>query len=104
MATYIKRPILIEAMRVPEEKDRAPFREWSETVGLRFSDDADGNIVVQTIEGPMGARPGEWVMRNANGDFYPMTDENFTGAYVPADKFAEHLTRDPQPAARVKGR
>lgn len=40
-------------------------------------------VEVPTLEGPARAEPGDWVLRGADDDIWPVTDEHFQAHYRP---------------------
>ncbi len=55
--------------------------------GLDPTSDNPGGVWghLQTPEGNMTVRPGDWVITNARGEQYPRRDEWFRGTYEGAD-------------------
>lgn len=82
---FRKVPVVIEAMRF--ERDPAPVIEW-------INSESDGDIareggrdehgplvIIETLEGPMFARRGDWVIRGVAGEFSPCKPEIFDVTY-----------------------
>ena len=42
-------------------------------------------LKIQTLEGVMVARFGDWIIRGVQGEFYPCKPEIFEATYEPAD-------------------
>lgn len=40
-------------------------------------------VEVPTLEGPARAERGDWVLRGADGELWPVTDEHFRASYRP---------------------
>ena len=56
MSKFRKKPVVIEAMQL-----------------------------VGTLEGVMQAKPGDWIIRGVQGEFYPCKPDIFAATYEPAD-------------------
>ncbi len=98
MGTYRKRPIEIEARQLTESAGEAhAVYLWVEqnTQGS-FDPDADevpgsgvsidpatGFLLIATMEGVMQAKPGDWVIRGVQGEFYPCKPDIFELTYEP---------------------
>jgi hypothetical protein len=99
MARYRKKPVTIEARRMPRW-DEAPsalrFAEQCEALALwcggvaRIMDQAEEDgvmegIYIPTLEGEMRADPGDWIICGVQGEFYPCKPDIFAATYEPAD-------------------
>ena len=99
---YRKKPVEIEAMHFTlESKDRVfnwitcnKVADWGE-------DDGEGNaepvIRIQTLEGDMIARPGDWVIKGVKGEFYPCKPDIFEATYEPSESCENDKLRDGAP-------
>ena len=58
MKRYMKKPVIIEAERLTEEKQ------------------------IETLEGTMKGNAGDWLIRGVAGELYPCKDEIFRKTYV----------------------
>lgn len=88
---FRKKPIVVDAMLWPRIRStdsqitaRAkPVRDW---VGPAMSDYwEDGWLFgrIQTPEGTMLADPGDWIIRDVKGEFYPCKPGIFEATYEP---------------------
>ena len=73
MAKFRKKPVVIDAVRIPE----------------RF--------VVGTREGTMTGEPGDWLLTGIEGEQYPCADGIFRKTYEPVDEEAEKMLRQTSP-------
>ena len=80
-----KRSIEAEAFQIPNpdiEKDLIAFLAWAEEVDFIDWDSGDGDeIIIETLEGPMTAPMGAWVIKGVEGEFWAVkesTDEKET--------------------------
>lgn len=91
MPRYQKKPVEIEAIQFVVDDSRnnnaAEIVHWIlggggrahyETTELR-----GGRVVISTLEGPITASPGDWVIRGVKGEFYPCKPDIFAATYEP---------------------
>ncbi len=105
---YRKKPVEVEAMQMPlDQEDRSrqqsgvrDIAEWMVDHGYEEGDidprDVEEMYVyqgvvlpeygsnyleIETLEGEMTARPGDWVIRGVKGEFYPCKPEIFDATY-----------------------
>ena len=104
---FRKRPVEVEAVQVGG--DPAALLEWIESCGYPaprgdspgpagpaaddgtrdrgwWIDPADGSLVIRTLEGDMRAKPGDWIIRGIQGEFYPCKPGIFAATYEPAEE------------------
>ena len=86
MPVYRKKPVEIEARRfIPFENDETCKSQNSliDWCGGEAIDDAvDGMcMLIDTLEGKMKAKEGDWVIRGIHGEFYPCKHEIFIATY-----------------------
>lgn len=76
---YRKRPVVIEAVQWDGTLANTQFLfEWA---GARFE---DGALLIDTIEGTMRAKLGDWIIKGIQGEFYPCDNEIFEATYEKA--------------------
>lgn len=81
MSKYRKRPIEIEAEQFTEEnKDRAHTFTRCNTAA-DWDDDGNPILKIQTLEGVMTARIGDWIIKGVKGEFYPCRNDIFEATY-----------------------
>lgn len=98
---YRKKPVVIEARRFcgtnaeahavykwVEENTLGSFEPLSVLEGDVPApesgvsiDPSDGAFLIATLEGVMKARPGDWIIRGVQGEFYPVKDSIFRETY-----------------------
>ena len=80
MPKFRKKPIEIEAHQFTEaNKDRV-----LNLIQCSCSADMRGNVPIiriNTIEGQMIARPGDWIIKGVKGEFYPCKPDIFEATY-----------------------
>lgn len=102
---YRKRPVEIEATRVPKLTLGRSIRRFVDegialadwcggTSHLMVNDDGKAydtsdfsgpHILIPTLEGDMAARPGDFIIKGVNGEFYPCKPDIFAKTYEPVD-------------------
>ncbi len=88
MAKFRKKPIVIDAMRVPHPTD--PL-EWGYLAGFMNAGQANwhvapnaNGVIISTLEGEMYANVGDWIIRGVKGEFYPCKPDIFEATYEEA--------------------
>lgn len=87
---YRKRPIVVDAFQTNGQADRAlAITAWSNGAAVEHLPDGGETLTneiwmrVTTQNGPVLAKPGEWIARDAEG-FYPISETIFAATYEPA--------------------
>ena len=85
---YRKKPVVIDAWLFTEEKiqkghipgveDRAMFSE----IWLGKSSE-DGRYYIDTLEGQMTVKEGDYIIKGVQGEFYPCKPDIFKQTYEP---------------------
>lgn len=83
---FRKKPVVIEAMRFNGLDDYLKIVDWMKASGdtsaladeVRYS---TPEMSIQTLEGMMSARPGDWIIRGVQGEFYPCKPDIFEATY-----------------------
>ena len=88
---YRKKPVVIEAMRVPSSPPdgESAFMEghgrilgWVMIHGAAdFHVADDQGYDIHTLEGVMHASPGDWIIKGVQGEFYPCKPDIFAATY-----------------------
>lgn len=88
--TSRKKPVVIEAVRL-EGDDTYSLNKIVEFVGRdRWMVDVVPNppapeLLVETVEGTMRCRVGDWLIRGVKGELYPCKPDIFEATYEEAD-------------------
>ena len=79
MATFVKKPEVVEAVRWLGEIGVPPCvrRSFIPLPDPTFA-------VVDSLSGVHTIRPGDWIVTRANGDAFPVKEEQFPELYAPA--------------------
>ena len=74
---FRKKPVVVDAIQFNEN-----MYEIRQFVGAdaRFR---GGQLVIKTLEGPLYASPGDWIIRGVKGEFYPCKPDIFEATYEP---------------------
>ena len=96
---YRKKPVVVEAMQLVgtnaethavyqwiEANTQGSFDPLTEEIpasGVSI-DPATGDFLIATLEGVMQAKPGDWIIRDIEGEFYPCEPDIFAATYEPA--------------------
>ncbi len=85
MERYRKRPLVIEAVQFTGDVGTPEIV----ALGLDSGQDAVTGrdyLIVPTLEGPLRASPGDWIIRGLRGELYPIKPDLFERTY---DKVGE---------------
>ena len=95
MKKYMKKPLVIQACEIPHPMESLNYMEdmlalldWMREHGVKFSYKAnrDGatEVFVETLEGQMRGKSGDFIIRGIKGEFYPCAGEIFRDSYQEA--------------------
>lgn len=84
---YTKKPVDVEAMyydpMIGFDSARAICKWMFDNEGSSYID-AEHKIVIMTLEGPITASLGDYIIRGVEGEFYPCRESIFKATYLPA--------------------
>lgn len=79
MPKFRKKPVEIEAVQFTATEPNGAFlREWSDHQ-VRYHDGS--TCYIDTLEGTMEARVGDWIIKGVKGEFYPCKPDIFAATY-----------------------
>jgi hypothetical protein len=89
---FRKRPVVIEAIKIPTYAEVTPCpadleRALNDFMGAdesSFTVWADGTATIRTLKGVMKASAGDWIIKGVKGEFYPCKADIFAATYEPA--------------------
>ena len=82
MAQYRKKPVVVDAFRFTGGPDQEEDPIWLvDAVKAGHVRITAGGIAIQTLEGVMSARPGDYVIRGVQGEIYPCKPDIFEATY-----------------------
>lgn len=80
MGHYRKKPVVIEAVQYT-----GPNFDEMETFVDGDAEFRDGELLIATLEGPLRAAPGDWIIKGVKGEFYPCKPDIFEATYEKVD-------------------
>lgn len=76
--TFRKKPIVISAVQWTGENKK----EIDQFIGTEVFDTKGGEIlIIDTLEGEMDAKIGDWIIKGVKGEFYPCKPDIFEMTY-----------------------
>lgn len=76
-------------VRLPSGDSEITFdvtlRQYRKKPVVIFAAQMDEEFEVETMEGTMRGRPGDWLIRGVKGEYYPCSDEIFRMTYEPVE-------------------
>jgi hypothetical protein len=82
MARFRKKPVEIEAVQFD---GTFPLAFLQDTEQVRWDEDC---LAIDTLEGTMRAREGDWIIRGIQGEPYPCKPDIFEATYEPVEPHA----------------
>ena len=80
MKQYRKKPLLVEAVRWMG--DLSVLHDWMQALeSLPIILSPLPNITIDTIEGEMTCKIGDWIVKGVEGEFYPVKHSIFEKTY-----------------------
>lgn len=103
MGTFTKKPVDIEALQFDGSPTSATgIVAWAASHGfdgilsrpyeVTGPDGPTFALEVTTLEGVMLAKPGDWIIRGVQGEFYPCKPDIFEATYTPKDSAPSEAT------------
>ncbi len=83
MPRFTKKPLTIEA--VQWTGDNLDEIQAFDPDHRRILGGGAMPLVIWTLEGPLNAQVGDWIVRGVKGELYPVKPEVFEATYEPAD-------------------
>lgn len=94
MGQFKKKPVIIEAMRLPLTNEDPPGElfQWLDdnSKDLEWESGRDETLIIHTMEGSMTARPGDWIIRGVRGELYPCKPDIFEETYASLEEINRH--------------
>lgn len=82
MQKYRKKPIDVEALQYDGTNIQSIW-DWVGADRVYGPVEDDPCAYIETPEGRMQARPGDWIIKGAHDELYPIKPEIFADTYVP---------------------
>jgi hypothetical protein len=76
---YQKKPLVVEAIKyhIYNQLEIDKIKDFMGSVHHH----PNGDVYIDTLEGKMIARPGDWIIKGVKGEFYPCKSEIFDLLY-----------------------
>lgn len=87
MALYRKKPVTIEAVQFTGENIAAIW-DWAGAGAVYGPTEESASAFIDTLEGRMEAKPGDWIIRGVQGELYPCKPDIFEATYEPVEQVA----------------
>lgn len=83
MPMFRKKPVVIDAFQVPSEGETvcAAMQAFLASSGSDIENTGEGGLFIHTLEGRMEARPGDYIIKGVQGEFYPCKPDIFEATY-----------------------
>lgn len=86
MPKYRKKPVVIEAIQVPNPTNFNAIYQLGKWIGEKTqtflpSYTSNGELRIHTLEGEMFAHPGDWIIEGVQGELYPCKPDIFALTY-----------------------
>lgn len=79
---FRKKPVVIEAKRIENFERLCAISTWLDAFGVQHEIGLhDMSITLATLEGPMRADQGDWIIQGVKGEFYPCKPDVFDLTY-----------------------
>ena len=79
---YRKKPVVIDAMQIIRDMPIADVQAFYPNADIQFDPETnEPGVNIQTLEGVMRARIGDWIIKGVAGEFYPCKDAIFRQTY-----------------------
>lgn len=79
---FRKKPVVIEAFEYRAGEQRSEVAQDVVEGRVRYTE--EGTMLIQTLEGVMEAKSGDWIIRGVKGELYPCKPDIFAATYEPA--------------------
>lgn len=85
MGLYRKKPVVIEAFQWNGNADQTDDPVWIvEAIKAGKVIIGQGILQIETLEGVMEAKPGDWIIKGVQGEIYPCKPDIFEATYEAA--------------------
>lgn len=90
MPKFIRKVAEVEAFQIYDGDDESynqPLPYWAQQAvdsGKMFSPSVCQGYYIETLEGRMTAKPGDWIVKGIKGELYPVKPDIFKLIYDPA--------------------
>ena len=78
---FRKKPVVIEAMQLTSENRDEVMNFVTSNNCYPDFEGREPILKIQTLEGDMTAKLGDWIIKGVNGEFYPCKNDIFEKTY-----------------------
>jgi hypothetical protein len=78
---FRKKPVVIEAVQLIEDQPTPEGVNFGVPLNLGCTSSLDGKYWIQTLEGPLIAQFGDWIITGVKGERYPCKPDIFEMTY-----------------------
>ena len=85
---FRKQPVVIDAVQWMNEPDGDSLKailSLARNGRVTFAADGTADLVIETLEGDMRAKVGDWIIRGVKGELYPCKPDIFEATYEPVE-------------------
>ena len=97
MPKFRKKPVVIEALQLTKDSRQECLNFGGASISEAGEMYETGSLLIETLEGNMLVRLGDWIIKGVKGEFYPCKADIFEATYEPehahADRVAERILR-----------
>lgn len=90
MPKFSKRPVVIEAVRYTGDNINEVWDLFGAGVIYGPAED-DASAYIETLEGRMEAKPGDWIIKGVQGELYPCKPDIFAATYEASPDLATQI-------------
>ncbi len=84
---FRKKPVVIDAVRWTNAgHSLADIQSMTSIHRITFAADGTADLIIETLEGDMRARVGDYIIRGVQGEVYPCKPDIFAATYEPAEE------------------
>ena len=80
---FRKKPVVIEAVQHQPGIQHCELAQDVVAGVVLYNE--DDTMTIRTLEGPMTAQPGDWIIRGIKGELYPCKPDIFAATYDPLE-------------------
>lgn len=85
MGKFRKKPVIIDAVQFTDDsfETTQAINELLDPLRVSYRNPKHPVLIIDTLEGEMTARIGDWIIKGVNGECYPCKPDIFEKTYEP---------------------